>query len=115
MAWGRYDRPVPPDGSRASGSPAVLATSCGRSTGPQRHLADATPYWAVDLVDDHSRYCPNLLVGPALTGQLAWATLRGAVASYGLPAQRLSNNGLCFTGRLHAMIVSFERHPTGLD
>jgi transposase InsO family protein len=77
--------------------------------GTQRHLADGTPYWAVDLVDDHSRYCPNLLVGPALTGQLAWTTLRGAVAEHGLPAELLSDNGLCFTGRLHAMIVSFER------
>jgi transposase InsO family protein len=77
--------------------------------GTQRHLADGTPYWAVDLIDDHSRYCPHLMVGPALTGQLAWTTLRAAVATCGLPAQLLSDNGLCFTGRLHAMIVSFER------
>jgi transposase InsO family protein len=77
--------------------------------GTQRHLADGTPYWAVDLVDDYSRYCPYLLVGPALTGQLAWTTLRGAVAACGVPAQLLSDNGLCFTGRLHARIVSFER------
>lgn len=77
--------------------------------GAQRHLADGTPYWAVDLIDDHSRYCPNVQVGPALTGQLAWQTLRAAVAEHGLPAELLSDNGLCFTGRLHAIVVSFER------
>jgi transposase InsO family protein len=77
--------------------------------GAQRHLADGSPYWVIDLVDDYSRYCPNVLVGPALTGQLAWTALRAAVAAYGLPAQLLSDNGLCFTGRLHGIVVSFER------
>ena len=77
--------------------------------GAQRHLADGSPYWVIDLIDDYSRYCPNVLVGPALTGQLAWTALRGAVATHGLPAQLLSDNGLCFTGRLHGIVVSFER------
>lgn len=77
--------------------------------GAQRHLADGRPYWVVDLVDDHSRYCLATLVGPGLTGQLAWAALRSAVAVYGLPAELLSDNGLCFTGRLHGVITSFER------
>jgi len=63
----------------------------------------------VDLVDGHSRYCPQIRVGPGLTGQLAWHALRAAVATYGLPAEPRSDNGLCFTGRLHAVVVSFER------
>lgn len=77
--------------------------------GAQRHLADGRPYWAVDLVDDHSRYCVGTLVGPGLTGQLAWSALRAAVSVYGLPAELLSDNGLCFTGRLHGVITSFKR------
>jgi transposase InsO family protein len=77
--------------------------------GAQRHLADGSPYWVVDLVDDYSRFCPGTLVGAALTGQLAWSAVREAVEQYGLPAEMLSDNGLCFTGRLHGVIVSFER------
>src|SRR5690606_11235330 len=34
---------------------------------------------------------------------------RRAVAEYGLPRQLLSDNGTTFTGRLHNMVVYFER------
>lgn len=84
--------------------------------GWQHHLADGSPYWVVDLVDDYSRYSLAALAGPALSGQLAWTALRGAVAAYGLPEQLLSDNGLCFTGRLHGIVVSFQRqvHAAGI-
>jgi transposase InsO family protein len=77
--------------------------------GAQYRLADGTPYWAVELIDDHSRFCPVVRVGPGLTGQLAWTALRTGVARYGMPAELLSDNGLCFTGRLQGFVVSFER------
>ncbi len=38
-----------------------------------------------------------------------WAAVRAAVASYGLPRQLLSDNGLNFTGRLRGVTVAFER------
>ena len=77
--------------------------------GAMHHLADGTPFWAVDIVDDHSRYCVGIELGEALTSTLAWAATRAAVAENGQPERVLSDNGLCFTGRLRAATVSFER------
>jgi transposase InsO family protein len=77
--------------------------------GAMHHLADGTPFWAVDIVDDHSRFCVGIELGEALTSTLAWAAIRSAVAENGQPATVLSDNGLCFTGRLRATTVSFER------
>jgi transposase InsO family protein len=83
--------------------------------GSQFRLANGREYWVVDIVDDCSRFCVAALVGPSLTGLLAWTAFRTAVAAYGLPAQLLSDNGLCFTGRGRGMEVAFERqvHAAG--
>lgn len=77
--------------------------------GAMHHLADGRGYWAVDIIDDHSRYCVGIELGEALTSSLAWSAMRTAVGAHGLPAGLLSDNGLCFTGRLRAVTVSFER------
>lgn len=77
--------------------------------GSQFRLANGREYWVVDIVDDCSRFCLAALVGPSLTGLLAWTAFRTAVAAYGLPAQLLSDNGLCFTGRGRGLEVAFER------
>jgi transposase InsO family protein len=77
--------------------------------GAHHHLTDGTAYWSVEILDDHSRYLLAVHVGPTLSGHLAWTALRAAVAAHGLPAQLLSDNGRCFTGRLDATTVSFER------
>jgi transposase InsO family protein len=76
-----------------------------------RHpLADGGGYWVVDLVDDHSRYLLAAQAAPAATGDAAWAAFRLAAGRAGLPRQLLSDNGLCFTGRLHhGVTVPFER------
>jgi transposase InsO family protein len=84
--------------------------------GSMYRLANGREYWVVDIVDDCSRFCLAAVVGPALTGLLAWTAFRTAVAAYGLPAQLLSDNGLCFTGRTHFETeVAFERqvHAAG--
>lgn len=70
---------------------------------------DGSKAWVVDLIDDHSRYLLAALVGPAATGDLAWDAFELAVTRYGLPRQVLSDNGLCFTGRLHDTEVMFEK------
>jgi transposase InsO family protein len=75
-------------------------------------LGDGTKGWVVDLIDDHSRYLLAALAGPAATGELAWDAFEIAASRYGLPRQVLSDNGLCFTGRLHGTEVMFE---TSLD
>lgn len=103
----RPKRSRPPGGGRSFERPA--SNDLWQIDGTLRHLSDGTPYWVVDIVDDHSRYCLSALAGPSLTGQLAWTALRGAIELFGLPGQLLSDNGLCFTGRLHGLVVSFER------
>ena len=71
-------------------------------------LADDTEAWVINLLDDHSRYLVASLAGPAATGELAWDSFELAASRYGLPRQVLSDNGLCFTGRLHGTEVMFE-------
>jgi transposase InsO family protein len=83
-----------------------------------RHLLrNGTAFWVIDLVDDHSRYLLRTHVCPAPTGQAGWQAVRATVAQVGLPRQLLSDNGLNFTGRLHGIVVAFERQvrASGID
>jgi transposase len=66
--------------------------------GASHRLADRTPFWSVEVIDDHSRFLLGITVGFGLTGALAWTTVRTAVATYGLPAWLLSDNGRCSPG-----------------
>jgi transposase InsO family protein len=75
-------------------------------------LGNDTKAWVINLLDDHSRYLLASLAGPAATGELAWDAFELASSRYGLPRQVLSDNGLCFTGRLHGVEVMFE-HSLG--
>lgn len=77
----------------------------------QLHLADETAVWAMDILDDHARFCLALRLGEGPTGRAAWECFEWAVTRYGLPAQVLSDNGSCFTGRLlsNGGTVEFER------
>jgi transposase InsO family protein len=77
--------------------------------GTQHRLVNGRDFWVVDILDDRSRFLLATVVGLTLTGCLAWRALRTAVAAYGLPRQLLSDNGTTFTGRLHGMVVYFER------
>lgn len=78
-------------------------------------LGNGTKAWVVDLIDDHSRYLLAALVGAAPTTELAWDSFEIAATRYGLPRQVLSDNGLCFTGRLHGVEVAFETSLKDLD
>jgi transposase InsO family protein len=72
-------------------------------------LADKTPVWVIDLLDDHARFLVGATAFPDATGEAAWEAFTTASALHGLPRQLLSDNGLCFTGRLHGNEVLFER------
>jgi transposase InsO family protein len=72
-------------------------------------LADETPVWVIDLLDDHARYLLGATAFPDATSEAAWEAFTLASAMHGLPRQLLSDNGLCFTGRLHGNEVLFER------
>ncbi len=61
-----------------------------------------------NIVDDHSRVaCRSRAVSEA-TGPEAWTTFCQAAQQWGLPAAVLSDNGLCFSGRLRGVEVLFE-------
>ncbi len=78
------------------------------------HLQDGTEAWIVDALDDHARYLLAARAAEGPTEQAAWQAFSEATADYGLPRQLLSDNGLCFTGRLHGFEVAFERKVRSL-
>ena len=72
-------------------------------------LADQHKAYVLDMIDDHSRYLLAAIAADGPTGEAAWDCFEEAASRYGLPRQVLSDNGLCFTGRLHGVTVEFER------
>lgn len=87
----------------------ALSNELWQIDGSMHRLLDGSTYWVADIVDDCSRFLVGAQIAPSLTGELAWATVRAAVARHGQPETLLSDNGLCFTGRLHRTTVAFER------
>jgi len=61
-----------------------------------------------NVIDDHSRVLVGSRAVFEATGEEAWATFSAAGAIWGLPAGVLSDNGLCFSGRLRGFEVFFE-------
>jgi transposase InsO family protein len=61
-----------------------------------------------NIIDDHSRVVVRSAVVPEATTQAAWATFCQAVVVWGPPAGVLSDNGLCFSGKLRRLEVLFE-------
>lgn len=63
-----------------------------------------------NILDDHSRVvCRSRAVNEA-TGEEAWTTFGQAAQEWGLPTAVLSDNGLCFSGKLRGFEVLFEAH-----
>jgi len=77
-------------------------------------LASRKKAWVLDTIDDHSRYLLAILAAEAPTGEAAWDCFEEAASRYGLPRQVLSDNGMCFTGRLQGVEVEFERQLADL-
>lgn len=75
----------------------------------QVRLVSRRKVWVLDVIDDHSRYLLAATAAIAPTGEAAWDCFEIASCRYGLPRQVLSDNGLCFTGKLHGVEVEFER------
>jgi transposase InsO family protein len=72
-------------------------------------LSSRKKAYVLDTIDDHSRLLLAALAASGPTGDAAWDCFEEAASRYGLPRQVLSDNGLCFTGRLHGTQVAFER------
>jgi transposase InsO family protein len=61
-----------------------------------------------NIIDDHSRLACRSRAVTEATAVEAWATFCQAAQRWGLPAAVLSDNGLCFSGKLHGFEVLFE-------
>jgi len=62
-----------------------------------------------NIIDDHSRVAIRSRAVPEATTEAAWATFTQGVASWGPPAGVLSDNGLCFSGKLRGFEVGRVR------
>ena len=61
-----------------------------------------------NIVDDHSRVAIRSRAAAEATGEQAWTTFCEGAQLWGLPAGTLSDNGLCFSGKLRHVEVFFE-------
>jgi transposase InsO family protein len=74
----------------------------------ERWQADFTHWWLADKthteiltwLDDHSRYALSVTAHRRVTGPIVLDSFRKAVATHGIPASTLTDNGMVFTTRL---------------
>jgi transposase InsO family protein len=94
-SWRRFEAPAPNEWWQIDSTDWVIATAPGLVR-------------IFNIVDDHSRLaCQSRAVAEA-TSEEAWTTFCAAVQHWGLPAGVLSDNGLCFSGKLKGFEVLFE-------
>lgn len=61
-----------------------------------------------NIIDDHSRVATRSRAVEHATTEAAWIAFGEAAQVWGLPAGTLSDNGLCFSGKLRQVEVGFE-------
>lgn len=61
-----------------------------------------------NIIDDHSRVLIRSRAVLNATSEQAWTTFSQGAQQWGLPAGMLSDNGLCFSGKLRHIEVLFE-------
>lgn len=61
-----------------------------------------------NIVDDHSRVLIRSRAVTEATSEQAWTTFCEGAQRWGLPAGTLSDNGMCFSGKLRHVEVFFE-------
>jgi transposase InsO family protein len=88
---------------------AEFPNECWQIDATGWELADLTPVDIINVLDDHSRLAAESLAVPiAATCETAWTAFSRAMERYGVPWRCLSDNGLCFSGRLRGFEVDFE-------
>jgi transposase InsO family protein len=92
-SWRRFEAPAPNEWWQIDAMDWVIATG---------------PVKIFDIVDDHSRLACRSRAVIEATGEEAWTTFCQAAERWGLPAGVLSDNGLCFSGKLRGFEVLFE-------
>jgi transposase InsO family protein len=95
-AWRRFEWPRPNDAWQIDAT--CWALRSGREV------------WVMDVLDDHSRLVVAARVCGGPTGDAAWGAFCDGAEQFGTPAQVMSDNGACFTGRfLSGGEAAFER------
>jgi transposase InsO family protein len=92
-SWRRFEAPAPNEWWQIDATEWVTAEGLAR---------------IFNIIDDHSRLaCRSRAVAEATAAE-AWTTFCQAAQQWGLPGGVLSDNGLCFSGKLRGFEVLFE-------
>jgi transposase InsO family protein len=92
-SWRRFEAPRPNEWWQIDAMDWVIATGLVK---------------IFNVVDDHSRVAARSRCVNQATTDEAWTTFCQAAQVFGLPAGVLSDNGLCFSGKLRGFEVLFE-------
>jgi transposase InsO family protein len=88
---------------------------CWQSDWTGWHLVDGAAAAIAGTLDDHSRYVPALRAASGQgTAELVWSTMLAGITECGIPAMSLADNGMVYTGRLHAFEATFEANLRAL-
>jgi transposase InsO family protein len=88
---------------------------CWQSDWTGWSLADGTDVAIAGSLDDHSRYLTALRAGIGHgTAELVWSVMLDGITECGIPAMSLADNGMVYTGRLHAFEAAFEANLRAL-
>jgi transposase InsO family protein len=78
---------------------AQMPNECWQSDFTHYRLSDGTDAEILTWIDDCSRYVLSLTAHPRISGPIVLHSFREAIASYGIPASTLTDNGMVFTTR----------------
>lgn len=92
-SWRRFEAPAPNEWWQIDAMDWMTATG---------------PVSVFNIIDDHSRVAVRSRAVTEATAVEAWTTFCQGAQTWGLPAGVLSDNGLCFSGKLRQIEVSFE-------
>jgi transposase InsO family protein len=88
---------------------------CWQSDWTGWSLVDGAAVAIAGSLDDHSRYVPALRAAAGHgTAELVWSTMLAGITECGIPAMSLTDNGIVYTGRLHAFEAAFEANLRAL-
>jgi transposase InsO family protein len=92
-SWVRFEAPAPNEWWQIDATDWVIATGGVK---------------IFNVIDDHSRVAIRCRAVMSASGEEAWQTFSEGAQTWGLPAGTLSDNGLCFSGKLKHVEVIFE-------
>lgn len=93
VTWRRFEAPAPNEMWQIDHTDWVIATGVVK---------------IFNILDDHSRVLIRSRAGAEATSEQAWTTFCEGAQLWGLPAGTLSDNGLCFSGKVRHVEVFFE-------